>query len=92
MWVAESLKIPSGFIVLFIQRKTKVNLEEMRERWSSESSSSNKRWTGAYVDYNGLKKNTGSDLAVQAKQAPLNTFEIHTPQINFAQTLQTSVD
>jgi len=50
------------------------------------------KWTGAYVDYNGLKKNTGSDLAVQAKQAPLNTFEIHTPQINFAQTLQTSVD
>jgi hypothetical protein len=44
------------------------------------------------VDYNGLKKNTGSDLAVQAKQAPLNTFEIHTPQINFAQTLQTSGD
>ncbi|KAG6759930.1 hypothetical protein POTOM_036426 [Populus tomentosa] len=24
MWVAESLKIPSGFIVLFIQRKTKI--------------------------------------------------------------------
>lgn len=24
MWVAESLKIPSGLIVLFIQRKTKI--------------------------------------------------------------------
>jgi hypothetical protein len=40
------------------------------------------------MDYNGLKKNTGRDLAVQAKQATLNTFEILAPQINFAQILQ----